>query len=140
MTESATGKPATRSAGPQPVPGVLELAPYQMGSSKIDDRPAPMKLSSNESALGTPPAAIEAFHAVEVPPSEQWVETEPGVMVGRVWRGLDRVAAYVPGGTAPLPSSLLMSVIPAQVAGVPEIVISGYRQSAKRIAGRQVRA
>ncbi|MCA9972888.1 MAG: histidinol dehydrogenase, partial [Anaerolineales bacterium] len=35
-----------------------------------------------------------------------------------------RVGAYVPGGTAPLPSSLLMSVIPAQVAGVPDIVVA----------------
>ena len=46
---------------------------------------------------------IEAFHAIEVPPPAQWVETEPGVNVGRVWRGLDRVAAYVPGGTRPTP-------------------------------------
>jgi histidinol-phosphate aminotransferase len=49
---------------PEPVPGVQQLAPYKMGSSKIDDRPAPIKLSSNESALGTSPAAVEAFASV----------------------------------------------------------------------------
>jgi len=38
-------------------------------------------------------------------------------------RPLDSVGVYVPGGTAPLPSSLLMSVIPAAVAGVPEIIV-----------------
>ena len=67
---------------------------------------------------------IEAFHALEVPPSEQWVETEPGVVVGRVWRGLDRVAAYVPGGTAAYPSSLLMSAVPARLAGVGTFVVA----------------
>ncbi len=67
---------------------------------------------------------IERFHAVQVPPAEQWVEVRPGVHVGRVWRGLDRVAAYVPGGSAPLPSSLLMSAIPARLAGVREFVVA----------------
>ena len=67
---------------------------------------------------------IESFHAAEVPPPEQWVETEPGVNVGRVWRGLDRVAAYVPGGTAAYPSSLLMSAVPARLAGVGTFVVA----------------
>ncbi|HVQ22280.1 MAG TPA: histidinol dehydrogenase, partial [Candidatus Saccharimonadia bacterium] len=67
---------------------------------------------------------IERFHAVQVPPPEQWVEVRPGIDVGRVWRGLDRVAAYVPGGSAPLPSSLLMSAIPARLAGVRELVVA----------------
>ncbi len=67
---------------------------------------------------------IEAFHAIEVPLAAQWVETEPGVEVGRVWRGLDRVAAYVPGGTAAYPSSLLMSAIPARLAGVGQFVVA----------------
>jgi len=67
---------------------------------------------------------IERFHAVQVPQQEQWVEVRPGIRVGRVWRGLDRVAAYVPGGSAPLPSSLLMSAIPARLAGVRELVVA----------------
>jgi histidinol dehydrogenase len=67
---------------------------------------------------------IESFHAIEVPPPAQWVQTEPGVDVGRVWRGLDRAAAYVPGGTAAYPSSLLMSAIPARLAGVGRFVVA----------------
>ncbi len=67
---------------------------------------------------------IERFHAVQVPPPEQWIEVEPGVRVGRVWRPLDRVAAYVPGGTAAYPSSLLMSAIPARLAGVRGFVVA----------------
>jgi histidinol dehydrogenase len=69
-------------------------------------------------------ANIERFHAAQVPPPEQWVDVEPGITVGRVWRGLDRVAAYVPGGTAAYPSSLLMSAIPARLAGVGEYVVA----------------
>lgn len=67
---------------------------------------------------------IERFHSIQVPPAEQWIEVEPGVDVGRAWRGLDRVAAYVPGGTAAYPSSLLMSAIPARLAGAGEFVVA----------------
>jgi histidinol dehydrogenase len=74
--------------------------------------------------LETMAANIERFHRVEVPPAEQWVSVAPGIEVGRVWRGLDRVAAYVPGGTAAYPSSLLMSVIPARLAGVGSYVVA----------------
>jgi histidinol dehydrogenase len=69
-------------------------------------------------------ANIERFHALQVPPPEQWIEVVPGVRVGRVWRGLDRVACYVPGGSAPLPSSLLMGAIPARLAGVRELIVA----------------
>lgn len=67
---------------------------------------------------------IERFHAAQVPPPERWVEIGRGIRVGRLWRALDRVAAYVPGGTAAYPSSLLMSAIPARLAGVREFVVA----------------
>jgi len=50
-----------------------------------------------------------------------------GIKVGQLVRPLDRVACYIPGGRFPLPSTVLMSVIPAQVAGVREIVITSPR-------------
>jgi histidinol dehydrogenase len=53
---------------------------------------------------------------------EEWRrEIHPGVCVGQLVRPLDSVGCYVPGGRYPLPSTLLMTVIPAQVAGVPQI-------------------
>jgi histidinol dehydrogenase len=67
---------------------------------------------------------LERFHASQVVERERWVEVEPGIRVGRVWRALDRVAAYVPGGSAAYPSSLLMSAVPARLAGVRELVIA----------------
>jgi histidinol dehydrogenase len=48
-------------------------------------------------------------------------EIQPGVCVGQLVRPLESVGCYVPGGRYPLPSTLLMTVIPAQVAGVPQI-------------------
>jgi histidinol dehydrogenase len=55
------------------------------------------------------------------------METSAGVAVRQIIRPLDRVACYVPGGRFPLPSTVLMSVIPAQVAGVREIVVTSPR-------------
>ena len=48
----------------------------------------------------------------------------PGIEIERRWVPLARVGAYVPGGSAPYPSSLVMTVVPAQVAGVGEIVVA----------------
>jgi len=50
--------------------------------------------------------------------------TRAGVSVGQIIRPLERVACYVPGGRFPLPSTVLMSVIPAQVAGVHEVIVT----------------
>src|SRR5579863_261613 len=52
------------------------------------------------------------------------IETTPGVVVRQIIRPLESVACYVPGGRFPLPSTVLMSVIPAQIAGVRDIVIT----------------
>ncbi|MEA2519986.1 MAG: histidinol dehydrogenase [Chloroflexota bacterium] len=48
----------------------------------------------------------------------------PGIDIERRWLPLDRVGCYVPGGSAPYPSSLVMTVVPARVAGVAEIVVA----------------
>ena len=54
--------------------------------------------------------------------SMEWTSPDGG-RVGRIVRGLTRVGIYVPGGTAAYPSSVLMNAVPAQVAGVEEIVM-----------------
>ena len=64
-----------------------------------------------------------AFHSVQRPPDEQSVDVAPGVLVSRRWRPLDGVGAYVPGGSAAYPSSLLMAAVPARIAGVGELVV-----------------
>jgi histidinol dehydrogenase len=65
---------------------------------------------------------IRRFHEKQLRTS--WMEPQAnGVVLGQVLRPLKRVGLYVPGGTAAYPSSVLMNVIPAQVAGVKEISI-----------------
>ncbi len=67
-------------------------------------------------------ANIRAFH--EKQKRKSWMDVPPdGTMLGQMLRPLRRVGVYVPGGKAAYPSSVLMNVIPAQVAGVPEIVM-----------------
>lgn len=64
---------------------------------------------------------IRNFHAKQAISS--WIDAGEDGTLGQLIRPVDSVGIYVPGGTAPLPSSLLMSVIPAQVAGVPQVVV-----------------
>jgi histidinol dehydrogenase len=64
---------------------------------------------------------IRAFHARQ--PIASWTTTDLGGTLGQRVMPLQRVGVYVPGGTAPLPSSLLMTVIPARVAGVEKVVV-----------------
>jgi histidinol dehydrogenase len=66
-------------------------------------------------------------------PASIAVETVAGVAVERRWLPLRRVGCYVPGGSAPLPSSLVMTVVPAIVAGVDEIVVASPAGSAGRV-------
>jgi histidinol dehydrogenase len=65
---------------------------------------------------------IETFHEAQLK-IEAKVETMPGVTCFAEMRGIERVGLYVPGGTAPLPSTLLMLAIPAKLAGCKEIVV-----------------
>jgi histidinol dehydrogenase len=73
-------------------------------------------------ALKAAITAIRLTHEAQRP-VDQEIEPTPGVSVTRRWSPLRRVGVYVPGGGAAYPSSLLMGVIPAQVAGVSEIAI-----------------
>lgn len=65
---------------------------------------------------------IRVFHEKQMRTS--WMDLQQdGTLLGQIMRPLKRVGVYVPGGKAAYPSSVLMNVIPAQVAGVPEIVM-----------------
>jgi histidinol dehydrogenase len=73
-------------------------------------------------AFSTAVQQIRAFAINQLPAS--WCDsTVPGLMTGQLVRPLDSVGCYVPSGRHPLPSTLLMTAIPAQVAGVARIVV-----------------
>lgn len=65
---------------------------------------------------------IASFHTKQT--RRSWFEPEPLGIFGQIVRPLERVGVYVPGGSAALPSSLMMIVIPARVAGVKEIIVT----------------
>jgi len=66
--------------------------------------------------------------------SEWRREIQPGVFVGQLVRPLESVGCYVPGGRYPLPSTVLMTVIPAQVAGVRQIRVASPRPAQATLA------
>lgn len=72
-------------------------------------------------ALETSADRIRDFHSRQ--PIPNWTTDAMGGVLGQRLVPLERVGIYVPGGTAPLPSSLLMAAVPARVAGVDEIIV-----------------
>ncbi len=72
-------------------------------------------------ALRASAQRIHQFHQRQ--PMTSWMTQEMGGTLGQLIRPIRRVGLYVPAGTAPLPSSVLMSAIPAKVAGVQEVVV-----------------
>jgi len=69
---------------------------------------------------------IRAYAKLQLPRPKR-SQLSPGLRLGQLVRPLDTVAAYVPSGRYPLPSTVMMTVIPAQVAGVPNICITTPR-------------
>ena len=67
-------------------------------------------------------ANIERFHRAQLPPEQAPVEVGPGVVAGRLICPIEAVGCYIPGGRAAYPSTALMTIIPARVAGVERIV------------------
>jgi histidinol dehydrogenase len=68
-------------------------------------------------------ANVRSYHAERVPAS--WlIDREHGAMLGQRCLPLERVGVYVPGGTAAYPSSVIMNIVPAVVAGVKEIIMA----------------
>ncbi|WKZ37873.1 MAG: histidinol dehydrogenase [Anaerolineales bacterium] len=98
----------------------------------LDLKPAPVSKAAIQAALDSITPAqcnaleqaavrIEAFHRHQ--PVTSWFTNELGGTLGQIVRPIQRVGLYVPAGTAPLPSTVLMSAIPARVAGVKDIMV-----------------
>lgn len=80
--------------------------------------PAPVR-----AALRLAAERITAFHSLQQPAAIHHTDAH-GVRMGMLWRPVDAVGLYVPGGRASYPSSVLMNAIPAKVAGVPRIALT----------------
>src|SRR5699024_10240220 len=83
-------------------------------------------------AIKTAKANIEQFHRAQT--EKSWFFNKPnGVMLGQQVTPMDRAGVYIPGGKAAYPSTVLMNLIPAQIAGVPSIYIATPPQSYGKI-------
>ncbi len=96
--------------------------PKRLAVSKREIESAAGKIDSKfMKALRLSARRIRTFHDRQK--SGSWKFTEDGITLGQIVRPLERVGVYVPGGKAAYPSTVLMNVIPAQVAGVNEIAL-----------------
>ena len=97
------------------------LNDFEVSKEEIDAAEAQLSTELKEAiqlAYGT----ISTFHKAQQSAPE-FIETAPGVTCWRKSVGIDKVGIYIPGGTAPLFSTVLMLAIPAKIAGCKEIVL-----------------
>ena len=100
--------------------GLAENQAVQVDPAEISN--AWRQVSSEfRSALRQAAVNVRQFATWQKP--KAWTRTQNGISVGQIIRPLGSVGCYVPGGRYPLPSTLLMTVIPAQVAGVKRIFV-----------------
>lgn len=106
--------------------GLVKGQSLQVSAAEIDQ--AMRSLAPDlRTALGQAAASIRQFCEWQMP--KTWRRTRAGVSLGQVVRPLESVGCYVPGGRYPLVSTLLMTVIPAQVAGVTNIRVASPKPS-----------
>ncbi len=95
----------------------------------VESRVSPAFYSAIETAVRN----IREYASLQMP-REAWTEFPDGRRLGSVVRPLESMGAYIPAGRYPLPSTLLMTVIPAQVAGVRNICVTSPHPSAEILA------
>jgi histidinol dehydrogenase len=101
----------------------LDRKSVQVPERELSDAPLSAEFRA---AVETAAANIRAYAERQMP--KAWsAQVRPGIQLGQIVRPLDTVAAYIPAGRYPLPSTVMMTVIPAQVAGVPNICIASPR-------------
>jgi len=110
----------------------LAAKTFRVSQSEIDD--SWQQVSSEfRAALETAADNIRRFAEWQKP--LEWMrDIQSGIRLGQMIRPLELVGCYVPSGRHPLPSTLLMTVIPAQIAGVPRIVVVSPRPAPETLA------
>ncbi len=116
--------------------GDKALIEYTKRFDKVDLTASQMKVTESEikDAYSKTPSSllealehsarnIERFHRSQLTMQDQEIEIQQGIVLSRVRRPIGRVGIYIPGGVYPYPSTALMTIIPARVAGVNQIVV-----------------
>jgi len=100
----------------------VELANFEVSEEELQQALSsisPELLDHLKSAA----ANIRAFHEAQLPEATWFMELKPGIVLGQKATPLESVGAYAPGGRASYPSTVLMTVIPARVAGVEQVIV-----------------
>jgi histidinol dehydrogenase len=111
--------------------GLAKLQPLEISRAEMEQAwdATPKAL---QTAMETAAGNIRRFASRQMP--KQWSTTTAGLTTGQQVRALGAVGCYVPSGRYPLPSTLLMTVIPAQVAGVERIVVVSPKPARETLA------
>ncbi len=116
----------------------MDLSSFQLRVSQEEIEEAYEKVPKEDlDALKLASERIESFHRRQLVNS--WFEsTTDGIVLGQIVTPLKRIGAYIPGGENPYPSTVLMTLIPAKIAGVSELIVAspiyGGRGSAHVLA------
>lgn len=115
--------------------GDAAVIDYTSRFDRLDLTPETLRVTADEieaahaaiepellAALETAAARIRAYHERQLPEGYDYVD-DVGVRLGSRWRAVQAAGLYVPGGTAAYPTSVLMNVLPAKVAGVERLVM-----------------
>lgn len=101
----------------------IDLTPDGLRISAEDmEQAADQCVPDDLDALNQAAARIESYHQRQFPEDARFTD-QAGVELGHRWTAIQSVGVYVPGGTASYPSSVLMNVIPAKIAGVDRIAM-----------------
>lgn len=95
----------------------IRVSPAEIKKAAASLSPA-LKKAIRQAAVN-----IKKFHAAQVNNKPEIIETMPGIQCWRQSVGIEKVGLYIPGGSAPLFSTVLMLAIPAQLAGCKEIIL-----------------
>ncbi len=111
--------------------GLAPSKPLRVSAEEID---AAWKSVSSETHSSLQQAAVNIRQFAEWQKPQSWTRNSNGSSLGQLVRALDSVGCYVPGGRHPLVSTLLMTAIPAQVAGVQNIRVVSPNPSSEVLA------
>jgi histidinol dehydrogenase len=101
----------------------VRLKPSELRVSEKEFEEARRKVPEETSrALKEAMDVLEKFHRAQLPREGDFMEIQPGVWLKDSWMPIESVGVYIPGGRASYPSTVLMTVVPARVAGVRKII------------------
>ncbi|OQD58940.1 histidinol dehydrogenase [Methanobrevibacter arboriphilus JCM 13429 = DSM 1125] len=101
----------------------VEIESFKVSNDEIKESYLKLKESNPDllNSLEEASENIEKFHKKQIP--QEWeIELRKGINAGQIIRPINKVGCYIPGGRAAYPSTILMTVIPAKIAGVERII------------------